>query len=81
MFLIKIILKYIYLVIFLWFINRRISKDRELAGIVRLSDWMEKPLILEMNNTFNELVRGLTVQEMSDSDQYYTDELTEYLFK
>ncbi|CAB3235722.1 unnamed protein product [Arctia plantaginis] len=60
---------------------RRISKDQELAGVVRLSDWMNKPSILESNNSFNELTRGLTMQKMSESDEYYTDELTNYLFR
>ncbi|XP_048489572.1 peroxidase isoform X2 [Plutella xylostella] len=58
-----------------------ISQDRQLIGAVRLSDWFNRPLILELGNSFNDLTRGLTVDNMDFSDQFWTSEITQFLFK
>ncbi|XP_047998501.1 peroxidase-like isoform X2 [Leguminivora glycinivorella] len=58
-----------------------ISESRKLLGAVRLSDWFNRPLILEVGHTFEDLARGLTTQPQDFSDQYWTSEITQFLFK
>lgn len=58
-----------------------ISKSRRLVGTVRMSDWFNRPLILEIDNAFAKLTRGLTSQEMDYSDQFWDNEITQFLFK
>ena len=58
-----------------------ISENRNLVGAIRMSDWFNRPLILEINNSFDNLARGLTVQEQDFSDQFWDTEITQFLFK
>ncbi|CAK1579400.1 unnamed protein product [Parnassius mnemosyne] len=57
------------------------TENRKLSSAVRLSDWFNRPLLLETNNAFDELTRGLTVQPQDFSDQYWDNEITQFLFK
>ncbi|XP_063543243.1 peroxidase-like isoform X1 [Cydia strobilella] len=58
-----------------------ISENRKLLGAVRMSDWFNRPLILEIGNTFEDLARGLATQQMDFSDQFWSSEITQFLFK
>ncbi|XP_073952335.1 peroxidase isoform X2 [Choristoneura fumiferana] len=58
-----------------------ISENRQLLGAVRMSDWFNRPLLLEIGTTFEDLARGLTTQQMDFSDQFWSTEMTQFLFK
>ncbi|XP_050563043.1 peroxidase isoform X2 [Spodoptera frugiperda] len=58
-----------------------ISENRRAIGAVRMSDWFTRPLLLELDNAFDHLVRGLTTQEQDFSDQSFDSEITQFLFK
>nr|AIN39490.1 POX-F [Spodoptera exigua] len=58
-----------------------ISETRRAIGAVRMSDWFTRPLLLELDNAFDHLVRGLTTQEQDFSDQSFDSEITQFLFK
>ncbi|XP_026318636.1 peroxidase-like isoform X2 [Hyposmocoma kahamanoa] len=58
-----------------------ITEKRNLVGAVRISDWFNRPLLLEMGQAFDDLARGLTVQPQDFSDQYWDSEMTQYLFR
>ncbi|XP_072950075.1 peroxidase-like isoform X2 [Epargyreus clarus] len=58
-----------------------ITEHRNNVGAIRLSDWFNRPLVLELDDAFNKLARGLTVQPQDYSDQFWTVEITEFLFK
>lgn len=53
-------------------------KNRKEAGSIRLSDWLDDPSVIEMNNNFLELSLGLTIEHQRANDRYYDVELTEY---
>ncbi|RVE53586.1 hypothetical protein evm_001727 [Chilo suppressalis] len=57
------------------------TESRALRGSVRISDWFNRPLILELNNAFEDLARGFTVQSQDYSDQFWDSEITQFLFK
>ncbi|XP_041989070.1 peroxidase-like [Aricia agestis] len=56
-------------------------EDRSDAGEIRLSEWYNRPVVIERNNTFDQLVVGLTAQSASATDPFFTVEVTEYLFR
>ncbi|XP_026318555.1 peroxidase-like [Hyposmocoma kahamanoa] len=58
-----------------------ISETRDLVGEVRMNDWFNRPRLLEMGQAFDDLARGLTVQEQDFSDQFWDSEMTQFLFK
>ncbi|XP_013139449.1 PREDICTED: peroxidase-like [Papilio polytes] len=58
-----------------------ITEDRTLAQSVRLSDWFNRPALLEKDNGFDDLIRGLSYQEADKSDEYWDLEVTRNLFK
>lgn len=60
---------------------RLISEKRDLVGAVRISDWFNRPLLLEMGQAFDDLARGLTVQQQDFSDQFWDSEMTQFLFR
>lgn len=60
---------------------RMVTENRHLAGVVRLSDWFNRPLLVELENAFDDLTRGLTYQPMGYSDQFWDSEITQFLFK
>ncbi|XP_038220492.1 peroxidase-like isoform X1 [Zerene cesonia] len=58
-----------------------VTENRELAGYARISDWFNRPLLLEVDDIFDKLTRGLTTQPQSYSDQFWDSEMTQYLFR
>ncbi|CAH1635701.1 unnamed protein product [Spodoptera littoralis] len=58
-----------------------VSESRRTIGAVRLSDWYTRPMLLELDNAFDHLVRGLTTQGQDFSDQSLDSEITQFLFK
>ncbi|KAL0832125.1 hypothetical protein ABMA28_001592 [Loxostege sticticalis] len=58
-----------------------VSERRQVVGTIRLSDWFNRPLILEVGTGFDDLTRGLTEQEEDFPDQFWTKEITQFLFK
>ncbi|CAG4970311.1 unnamed protein product [Parnassius apollo] len=48
---------------------------------IRLSDWINKPSILEKNNGYDGLAIGLSFEPQDKSDQYFDLEITQYLLK
>ncbi|GBP47661.1 Peroxidase [Eumeta japonica] len=60
-----------------------LSEERSVTGIARLSDWMNRPLIQEANDTvnFDHLLRGMTTQHEQNVDQYVDMEIFKFLFK
>nr|XP_050848620.1 peroxidase-like [Vespula vulgaris]XP_050848621.1 peroxidase-like [Vespula vulgaris]XP_050848622.1 peroxidase-like [Vespula vulgaris]XP_050848623.1 peroxidase-like [Vespula vulgaris] len=48
---------------------------------LRLSDYLNKPSIIEKNDNMDELTRGLSYQAQLASDQFFDEEITLYLFK
>ncbi|GBP47659.1 Peroxidase [Eumeta japonica] len=60
-----------------------LNEERSETGNARLSDWFNRPLIQEANDTvnFDHLVRGMTTQHEQLVDQYVTREIFEFLFR
>ncbi|CAH2040582.1 unnamed protein product, partial [Iphiclides podalirius] len=58
-----------------------ITENRELSYRIRLSDWFNKPSLIEKGSNFDGLTRGLTYQPADKSDQYWDLEITRYLFR
>lgn len=51
------------------------TEERKSSGVVRLSDWILRPLVLEQDNNFDDLTRGLTTQLEMQSDQFFDSEV------
>ncbi|XP_074029020.1 peroxidase [Leptinotarsa decemlineata] len=58
-----------------------VSEERSSFGSLRLSDWFNRPQILEEGDNFDELTRGLNTQPQLASDRYHDSEITQYLFR
>ncbi|XP_045535427.1 peroxidase [Papilio machaon] len=58
-----------------------ISENRKLVGAVRLSDWFNRPILIEAKDVFDDLTRGLTAQPQEYSDQFWDSEITQYFFR
>ncbi|XP_050506213.1 peroxidase-like [Diabrotica virgifera virgifera] len=58
-----------------------VTEERTSYGSLRLSDWFNRPQILEEGNNFDELARGLNTQPELAADQYHTSEITQFLFR
>lgn len=69
------------LLIYLIYFYSLISEKRRLISAVRLSDWFNRPLLLELDDSFNNLLRGLAHQQQGFSDQFLDSEITQFLFK
>ena len=67
--------------ILLCIFRRLMSENRRVVGTVRMSDWFNRPLLLELDNAFDHLTRGLATQEQDFSDQFWDSEITQFLFK
>ncbi|XP_041968239.1 peroxidase-like [Aricia agestis] len=57
------------------------NEYRKNEGELRLSDWFNRPLVLEEKDTFDQLVYGFTAQSSSVADPFFSVEITEYLFR
>ncbi|XP_001603559.2 uncharacterized protein LOC100119851 [Nasonia vitripennis] len=51
------------------------------SSTLRLSNYYFRPQIVESNNNFEALLRGLVYQAMQKSDASFHEEVTEYLFR
>ncbi|XP_035725197.1 peroxidase-like [Vespa mandarinia] len=59
-----------------------INEERQSVPFpLRLSDYLNKPSIIEKNDNMDELTRGLSYQAQLASDQFFDKEITLYLFK
>ncbi|CAG9836264.1 unnamed protein product [Diabrotica balteata] len=58
-----------------------VTEERTSYGSLRLSDWFNRPQILEEGDNFAELARGLNTQPELAADQYHTSEITQFLFR
>ncbi|XP_017785895.1 PREDICTED: peroxidase [Nicrophorus vespilloides] len=58
-----------------------VTEHRSSYGNVRLSDWLLRPAILEEEDNFDDLTRGLATQPELNVDQYHDNEITQYLFR
>ncbi|ENN75712.1 hypothetical protein D910_05095 [Dendroctonus ponderosae] len=53
-----------------------VSERRNSYGNIRISDWFNRPAILEQGNSFDELTRGLGTQPELAADAYHDREIT-----
>lgn len=53
-----------------------IGEDRNLLNAVRLSDYFNRPTIIEKGYNFDHLSRGLTTQSQEEVDPFFTSEVT-----
>ncbi|XP_063908767.1 peroxidase [Zophobas morio] len=58
-----------------------VNEHRSSYGNLRLSDWFNRPAILEEGDNFDELTRGLATQPELGSDPYHDSEITQFLFR
>ncbi|CAK1544082.1 unnamed protein product [Leptosia nina] len=58
-----------------------ITEDRQLEAYTRLSDWFNRPIIVEVRDFFDKLTLGLISQPQSLRDQFWDSEVTQYLFR
>lgn len=47
-----------------------ITEHRDRFGDIRLSDWFNRPIVIEQGNNFDDLTRGLTTQPEEKSNQF-----------
>ena len=52
-----------------------VNEHRSSYGNLRLSDWFNRPAILEEGDNFDELTRGLATQPELGSDPYHDSEV------
>ncbi|XP_043797588.1 peroxidase isoform X1 [Apis laboriosa] len=58
-----------------------VNENRFSDGAVRLSDYFNRPIIIEQNDNMDELTRGMSYQPQKASDQYFDPEITHFLFR
>lgn len=58
-----------------------VTENRISYGSLRLSDWFNRPQVLEDEDHFDELARGLNTQPEYAPDAYHDSEITQYLFR
>ncbi|XP_057663235.1 peroxidase isoform X1 [Diorhabda carinulata] len=58
-----------------------VTENRISYGSLRLSDWFNRPQVLEEGNNFDELARGLNTQPELATDAYHDSEITQFLFR
>nr|CAD7442712.1 unnamed protein product [Timema bartmani] len=60
---------------------RMVTEARDTTNVLRLSDHFNRPEVIRVRDNFDSLTRGLTTQKMMEADQFFTTELTNYLFR
>lgn len=55
--------------------------DASYNASLRLSNFFFKPMIIEENGTFDQLLRGLVFQPQQDTDDNYDKEIRDYWFR
>ncbi|KAB0802344.1 hypothetical protein PPYR_04530 [Photinus pyralis] len=58
-----------------------VTEHREVSGTIRLSDWFNRPAVLEQGDTFDALTRSLSTQPQRKSTQFVDSEVTQFLFR
>lgn len=58
-----------------------ISEIRTRTGSLRLSDWLNRPAILEANDNYDDLARGLATQPEQLTDINFDPEIKHFLFR
>ncbi|XP_031834050.1 peroxidase isoform X2 [Nomia melanderi] len=58
-----------------------VNKHRLSNGALRLSNYFNRPGIIEEYNNMDGLTRGMSYQPQKASDQYFDEEITQYLFR
>nr|CAD7205794.1 unnamed protein product [Timema douglasi] len=58
-----------------------VTEHRSSYSSLRLSDHFNRPEIIEEGENFDHLIRGMTTQSQECTDQYFTSEITRYLFR
>ncbi|CAG9827438.1 unnamed protein product [Diabrotica balteata] len=48
---------------------------------LRFTDVLRRPQVIETKNIFDDLIRGLTTQAQSASDQFHDSEVTQFMFR
>lgn len=57
-------------------ITSLVSENRFSDGAVRISDYFNRPIIIEQNDNMDELTRGMSYQSQKASDQYFDPEVS-----
>lgn len=52
-----------------------VNESRAVVGELRLSDWMNRPGIIQAAGNFDNFLRGLITQPQQEQDVFYTDEV------
>lgn len=52
-----------------------VTEHRNSYSNLRLSDWFNRPAVLEQGNNFDDLTRGMATQPELDSDPYFDSEV------
>lgn len=58
-----------------------IAEDRRSYGALRLSDYFNRPGVIEQGDNFDNLGRGLQTQPQETVDPFFTSEITDFLFR
>ncbi|XP_014291722.1 peroxidase [Halyomorpha halys] len=58
-----------------------IGERREVYGALRLSDFFNRPGVIEEGDNMDKLTRGLSTQNQEEVDPFLTSEITDYLFR
>lgn len=52
-----------------------VTEHRQSYGNIRMSDWFNRPAIIEQGNNFDDLTRGMGTQPELASDEYHDSEV------
>lgn len=52
-----------------------VGEFRNNMGNIRLSDWFNRPVIVEQNNNFDSLARGMATQPELKSNEFHDSEV------
>ncbi|GLH07204.1 Peroxidase precursor, putative, partial [Gryllus bimaculatus] len=58
-----------------------VGEHRESYEALRLSDHFNRPEVIEQGDNMDKLIRGLATQPQQAVDQYFTSEITKFLFR
>uniref|UniRef100_A0AB38ZET2 Venom peroxidase 1 n=1 Tax=Oncocephalus sp. TaxID=2944721 RepID=A0AB38ZET2_9HEMI len=58
-----------------------IGEQRSIHGALRLSDYFNRPSVLEEGDNLDQLTRGMATQNQENVDPFFTTEITNYLFR
>ncbi|XP_014244357.1 peroxidase-like [Cimex lectularius] len=58
-----------------------LGEERHVYGSLRLSDFFNKPSVIEEGDNMDKLTRGMATQNQEEIDPFITSEVTDYLFR